>query len=392
LQFRHSQRDQTGMKKRRKTCRLEEISDEILVLIFGLLSPQDLVVCSRVCRRWQATASDGQLWRAHVHDSFPWRKQESAEEDWKSVYRKMWNWTTGRHALVDARQHEGMVMYCEGHVVTAGRTLRVWKGEQLLDEAEIQQATRMAVDVREGVCVMLAHQDGWSVYRVEDTLRLVYAHGISCDYMALCWPYAVTLSITSRQQLRLWRLPGKQQVSLLSSVVSSPPLALSLQAEEKGVVVVSIAHCLPRYRAGYTPFVQRLSFQATGGLVASQYISCKESIGKPLSMAFAPPDLLTSHGDNTLAWWRVSASSMHGPQRLWGHTSGIAAAGISSQRAVSMAAHELRIWHLDADGGRDRGVPITLPSGTHLLHGLDGERVLLAGPKDDGRGVFLDFS
>ena len=44
---------------------INRMPDELLVMIFKYLKPQDLVNCRAVCRRWHRVAGDNTLWRQH---------------------------------------------------------------------------------------------------------------------------------------------------------------------------------------------------------------------------------------------------------------------------------------------------------------------------------------
>ncbi|KAE8134074.1 hypothetical protein BDV38DRAFT_256633 [Aspergillus pseudotamarii] len=74
----------------------------------------------------------------------------------------------------------------------------------------------------------------------------------------------------------------------------------------------------------------------------------------PTSISYSHPYLLTSHADNTLTVYLVvsTTTNLHvkGGQRLWGHTTSVAAVQVSDHgKAVSVSSRgdEIRIWELE---------------------------------------------
>ncbi|KAE8378736.1 hypothetical protein BDV26DRAFT_261111 [Aspergillus bertholletiae] len=74
----------------------------------------------------------------------------------------------------------------------------------------------------------------------------------------------------------------------------------------------------------------------------------------PTSISYSHPYLLTSHADNTLTVYLVVSTTnslyVKGGQRLWGHTTSIAAAQVGDHgKAVSVSSRgdEIRIWELE---------------------------------------------
>lgn len=74
----------------------------------------------------------------------------------------------------------------------------------------------------------------------------------------------------------------------------------------------------------------------------------------PTSLSYSHPYLLASHADNTLTMYLLVSTSdslfVKGGQRLWGHTSSVAAVQVSDRgKAVSVSSRgdEIRIWELE---------------------------------------------
>ncbi|KNG82561.1 WD domain protein [Aspergillus nomiae NRRL 13137] len=74
----------------------------------------------------------------------------------------------------------------------------------------------------------------------------------------------------------------------------------------------------------------------------------------PTSISYSHPYLLTSHADNTLTVYLVVSTTtslyVKGGQRLWGHTTSVAAAQVGDHgKAVSVSSRgdEIRIWELE---------------------------------------------
>ena len=75
----------------------------------------------------------------------------------------------------------------------------------------------------------------------------------------------------------------------------------------------------------------------------------------PTSISYSHPYLLTSHRDNTLTLYLARSSdkeiTIGQPRRLWGHTTGVARAGVAGRgRAVSVSqiGGEVRVWELES--------------------------------------------
>lgn len=129
--------------------------------------------------------------------------------------------------------------------------------------------------------------------------------------------------------------------------------------------------------------------------------------------------LLASHADNTLTLYLVkstaSSVSIDSGQRLWGHTSGVSTAQVSSRgKAVSMSTRglELRVWELEGGVSEKRRLNASVRvessqayKGSDVveewrgdsqgwLGGFDEEKVVVLRAKDEGRQalVVYDFS
>src|SRR5205085_10815631 len=75
----------------------------------------------------------------------------------------------------------------------------------------------------------------------------------------------------------------------------------------------------------------------------------------PTSISYSHPYLLTSHRDNTLTLYLARSSdkeiTIGQPRRLWGHTTGVARAGVAGRGpavSVSQIGGEVRVWELES--------------------------------------------
>lgn len=84
---------------------MQRIDDSLLITIFELLRPQDLLVCSQVCKQWKVCACDGLLWKRHC-------KPETAKntsQDFKALFlkqqRKLYELRAGKITHTYSRKH-----------------------------------------------------------------------------------------------------------------------------------------------------------------------------------------------------------------------------------------------------------------------------------------------
>jgi hypothetical protein len=179
---------------------------------------------------------------------------------------------------------------------------------------------------------------------------------------------------------------------LLASLKSHtcwPPVSLSIRLTPS-TIIGSIAYSLPTYFSGYTVGLQELHLcpktgsmtssrltsalpQGFSSILTSPNISSPSSPGAssplplrqsrpttgstatpPTSLSYAHPYILATHPDNTLSLYLCTSTSsslsISEGTKLWGHTSSVSSAEITSKgKAVSVSTrgNELRVWSLE---------------------------------------------
>jgi len=116
----------------------------------------------------------------------------------------------------------------------------------------------------------------------------------------------------------------------------------------------------------------------------------------PTSISYSHPYLLTSHRDNTLTLYLARSTdkeiSIGEPRRLWGHTTGVAKAGVAGRgRAVSVSqvGGEVRVWELESIASTPTKARATVQSGS-FVGVVESVRVENASPKHHGKDLYLD--
>ena len=59
---------------------------QVLLIVFGFLGPQDLLVCRLVCWKWSTAASCGSLWQAACELRYPSARKRSGHCSWMHWY------------------------------------------------------------------------------------------------------------------------------------------------------------------------------------------------------------------------------------------------------------------------------------------------------------------
>ncbi|KAI5841466.1 hypothetical protein DFP73DRAFT_555865 [Morchella snyderi] len=296
------------------------------------------------------------------------------------------------------------------------------------------------------------------------------SHGPMIISMAYCTPYLLTM--TASQLLTAYRFEGSDDIEIDGSKGSAedrermmhapkiltslhshtvwPPLSLSLRRSAQSSVIACIVYAFPLYISGWSVGIQELRFSDDADGVHDSRIATAvpsgfnpvpnlspasppaQSVGskshsqandvplaQPTCLSYTHPYLLASHADNTLTLYLVkstaSSVSIDSGQRLWGHTSGVSTAQVSSRgKAVSMSTRglELRVWELEGGVSEKRRLNASVrveSSQTYKdndvveewrgdsqgwLGGFDEEKVVVLRAKDEGRQalVVYDFS
>jgi hypothetical protein len=159
------------------------------------------------------------------------------------------------------------------------------------------------------------------------------------------------------------------------------PCNLTLRRPKSGseqTITASIAYSMPILQGGWSVGIQEVVLDTSSpngigqtrigtcipptfqlGILPDQAPSAVHSmsvpVASPTSISYSHPYLLTSHRDNTLTLYLARTTekeiSIGQPRRLWGHTTGVARAGVAGRgRAVSVSqiGGEVRVWELES--------------------------------------------
>ena len=170
----------------------------------------------------------------------------------------------------------------------------------------------------------------------------------------------------------------------LKSEAAFAPLSLSIRLMPNGIVAC-IAYAFSRLNLGWAVGLQEIRMTVTGETISSRLSSSSDlagsnfqsikdqdatisarvttsepfalhpqSMARPSSLSYSHPYLLASLPDNTLMIYLVKSDaddfSITAGRRLWGHTSSVSGAEVSSRgKAVSASTkgNEIRIWELE---------------------------------------------
>lgn len=310
------------------------------------------------------------------------------------------------------RFHDGVLITVDANGGLRAWTAK--EERQLLASASVNvkdgsPPTSLAVDTtgEDGSNIMrlaVGLEDGsFIVYRLEKeswTFHEDYSHARSSNgqLTALAYASPYLLTMTSAQLLSLYVFPTSngnsdgaskppRLLTSLKSYTAIPPLSLSIRASSTKILA-SIAYALPTFLGGWAVGIQEIHLSVTGDMIDtrltssmvqraptlssslpssststrsgtpseidSESLELDASSHKPTSLSYSHPYLLLSHADNTLTLYLVTSTSsklsISAGSRLWGHTSSVSSAHVSSKgKAVSVSLHgdELRIWELE---------------------------------------------
>jgi hypothetical protein len=207
----------------------------------------------------------------------------------------------------------------------------------------------------------------------EKILHLTYSH-----------PYLLTLDAKHDFNAYLFESTTFDQPRLLATLHAQAlrgPCNLTLRKskwEGKQTVTASIAYSMPLFHGGWSVGIQEIIIDVTSpnGIAQTRIGTCIPSVyqlnihpdqpptriqsisipaASPTSISYSHPYLLTSHRDNTLTLYLARSNdkeiTIGQPRRLWGHTTGVARAGVAGRgRAVSVSqiGGEVRVWELES--------------------------------------------
>ena len=206
----------------------------------------------------------------------------------------------------------------------------------------------------------------------EKIMHVTYSH-----------PYLLTLD--AKYYLRAYffdstslELDPPRSLATLQAQALYGPCNLTLRKQKTpGTVTASIAYSMPLFHGGWSVGIQEviLDISSPTGIAQTRIGTCIPStyqlaiqpdqppshikssmvpVASPSSISYSHPYLLTSHRDNTLTLYLARSTdkeiTIGQPRRLWGHTTGVARAGVAGQgRAVSVSqvGGEVRVWELE---------------------------------------------
>jgi hypothetical protein len=197
-------------------------------------------------------------------------------------------------------------------------------------------------------------------------------------------PYLLTLDAKHNLHAYLFDSSFDQGPRLLATLHAQGlrgPCNLTLRKSKWGgeeTVTASIAYSMPLFHGGWSVGIQEviLDVSSPTGIAQTRIGTCIPStyqlhihpdqqpsrvrsisvpVASPTSISYSHPYLLTSHRDNTLTLYLARSNDKEiiigQPRRLWGHTAGVARAGVAGRgRAVSVSTvgSEVRVWELES--------------------------------------------
>ena len=310
---------------------------------------------------------------------------------WKHVFKVKQNWSRG-HARtsevsmgtipgVRAKVHRGLL-----YTTDEENGLRIWQKGKLKITAQLSLGhCCSAFDIADEY-ITIGYTSGLvSVYTFDGShvVRLCdYDSDSSIDSMAISWPYIMTMSQSSTINL-LRKLPdtGLKSIATLKSNVALSPAALSLR-QTNGTLVAGMAYCFNQFNSGFCLGLQELRMNLEGSILNNRVTSSvsqslRESFSskgqftsrststapfslhpdqmrEPTSLSYNGCYVLASLPDNTLMLYTVTSTNekleINIGRRLWGHTSAVSAAEITSTgKALSISAKgdEIRYWEFE---------------------------------------------
>jgi hypothetical protein len=198
--------------------------------------------------------------------------------------------------------------------------------------------------------------------------------------VAFSSPYLIAMS--AAQEIRLYKFSSRPDGQLvdsprllqtLSSHIVSPPYSLSIRPSSNHITA-TVAFSMRSYPTGWLVGIQEQRLSLEGELLSSRFATSQPpytallsssfsaaapGYSKPTSISYTHPYMLLSHADNTLTSYLVKSTpgilSIGPGNRLWGHTSAVAAANVGARgKAVSVThrGDDLRIWELEGQSNR----------------------------------------
>ena len=349
-----------------------------------------------------------------------WKRQYKIRSNWDRGRAKFHEVEVANPPTppVLARVHKGLVF-----TVDSKSGLRVWSraSESKCPRAQTDlqssvKPTSLAIDEHQGgVNAVVGLQDGrFMVYSLTNGSKLTLQleqkanSNAAITSVALAMPYTVTMS--SDRHIHLYQIVEEHDerrqmwsAILLTTLHASSPLqpaCLGLRLAP-ATIVATISYAFNRLSVGWCLGLQEIRLNTVHGKMESRLTSSIETPldaeyrggarweitsrsafsapssspfmsqaqfkRAPTSLSYSHPYLLASLADNTIMSYIVTSNDkslgISSGKRLWGHTSAISGAEVSSRgKAVSVSAkgEEIRVWELeDALTTAARGRPST---------------------------------
>ena len=261
------------------------------------------------------------------------------------------------------------------------------------------------------------------------TVRFILPPAITPEkiiHVSYSHPYLLTLD--AKHYLRAYffdstslELDPPRSLATLRAQALHGPCNLTLRKSKTfRTVTASIAYSMPLFHGGWSVGIQEviLDVSSPDGIAQTRIGTCipntyqlaihpdqppspiKSSmvpVASPSSISYSHPYLLTSHLDNTLTMYLARSTdkeiTIGQPRRLWGHTAGVARAGVAGQgRAVSVSqiGGEVRVWELENIAAAVSKADIEAEDGT-VVEIIESVRIDNASsPLRVGKGLYLD--
>lgn len=327
-----------------------------------------------------------------------------ADTDWKQVFKTKHNWHQGRarksEVQIDSKLRPvALARACLGRLYTVDLThgLRIWRKGGVVHSSPLSQQsapTALAVVAEEqGTRICVGHHNGTvSLFESDETgilpdVDFAQVEGSSVESIAVSWPYILTLSaarsITLSQRTTKSDVAPMKILATLHSDAPLNPAALSLR-KTTSTLIAGVCYAFNRFNAGWCLGLQEMRMDLQGTLKknrtttslatrmteslhspkfphltsrsasTSPFSLHPELMRSPNSLSYCGCYILAGLPDNTLMVYTVSSTEekleIGVGRRLWGHTSAISAAEVTSTgKAVSISStsDEMRYWELE---------------------------------------------
>ena len=356
--------------------------------VFRTFKEKDEIVYSSRTARWLENSKHASL-------------KSTTETNWKHLFKIKRNWECGRarrtELVLDEKQSPSLlakVLNGNLYTVAAENGIRVLRNGITIASARTECLgipTTLAVEMRGTTAYIVVGCDGGLIFMLRHLGHQLDLMGSICtedtstiSSIALAWPYMVAM--TGARCVSLYSCEGDEaamQMSVMATFTSEStiaPSSINLR-KTKDSLVAGIVYAFDSFNAGWCLGLQEIRMDLSGMVTDNRTTS---SISNGLTESFKrvqttsrsattspfslhpdfqrPPTSLSYSGcyilaglpDNTLMVYTVTSTNdkleINVGRRLWGHTSAVAAAEVTSNgKAVSISAKsdEMRYWELE---------------------------------------------